>query len=352
MAPKERLDWCRGNRERTRDLEEAGQLIPVARYEAELAAPLKLVALTLESLPDVLERDAGLDAPAVERVQARCATGSGTSSTSAWWPWRRRWMRMAERWVGSAVRPQRRGGDPAPAPAHLGVPGRRRGDAHRDPRRLCRSLGRRSLGPGPHPLHGRAHGHPQEPPPRSGGVRLPGKTQALLDGWLAHWVTADPGDMGLYFSTQALAHDTTIELPGGGRPRLRPLSPLRPGLPPRRQAPAQPGRRPALGAGGPAPGPGRTPPGHPPARPHRLLLAPRLRRRLPVLGLPGHQLPDRPAPGGRQQRRGGPQDHHQHRPVPAPPTARGPWPRPAAATPWRPAANRSPEVPSRMGCGS
>lgn len=34
-----------------------------------------------------------------------------------------------------------------------------------------------------------------------------GKTQALIDGWLAHAVIADPGDMGLYFSTQTLAYD-------------------------------------------------------------------------------------------------------------------------------------------------
>ena len=34
-----------------------------------------------------------------------------------------------------------------------------------------------------------------------------GKTQALLDAWVAHSVTADPGDMGLYFATQKLAYD-------------------------------------------------------------------------------------------------------------------------------------------------
>jgi len=34
-----------------------------------------------------------------------------------------------------------------------------------------------------------------------------GKTQGLLDGWLAHCVVADPGDIGLYFSTQTLAYD-------------------------------------------------------------------------------------------------------------------------------------------------
>ena len=34
-----------------------------------------------------------------------------------------------------------------------------------------------------------------------------GKTQGLLDGWLSHCITSDPGDMGLYFSTQTMAHD-------------------------------------------------------------------------------------------------------------------------------------------------
>lgn len=34
-----------------------------------------------------------------------------------------------------------------------------------------------------------------------------GKSQALLDCWLAHCVIADPGDIGLYFPTQALALD-------------------------------------------------------------------------------------------------------------------------------------------------
>jgi len=34
-----------------------------------------------------------------------------------------------------------------------------------------------------------------------------GKTLGLLDGWLTHCVTADPGDMGMYFSTQMLAYD-------------------------------------------------------------------------------------------------------------------------------------------------
>ena len=70
LSPKDRLDWYRGNRERKKDMQEAGELVPAARFEAELAAVLKAVAVTLESLPDVLERDAGIDGAAVERTQA------------------------------------------------------------------------------------------------------------------------------------------------------------------------------------------------------------------------------------------------------------------------------------------
>ena len=47
-----------------------GELIPAADYERALSGALKTVAVTLESLPDVLERDAGIDGAAVERAQA------------------------------------------------------------------------------------------------------------------------------------------------------------------------------------------------------------------------------------------------------------------------------------------
>lgn len=39
------------------------------------------------------------------------------------------------------------------------------------------------------------------------GPARSGKTQGLLDGSVTHAVVADPGDFGLYFSTQPLAHD-------------------------------------------------------------------------------------------------------------------------------------------------
>ncbi|NCC41926.1 MAG: DUF1441 family protein, partial [Gammaproteobacteria bacterium] len=68
LPPKDRLDWYRGTRERTRHLQEIGELIPAADYEAALASALKAVAAGLESLPDLLERDAALSGAAVERA--------------------------------------------------------------------------------------------------------------------------------------------------------------------------------------------------------------------------------------------------------------------------------------------
>jgi phage terminase Nu1 subunit (DNA packaging protein) len=67
LSPKDRLDWYKGTRERTRHQQEIGELIPAAEYETALSTALKSVAMTLESLPDLLERDAGISGQAVER---------------------------------------------------------------------------------------------------------------------------------------------------------------------------------------------------------------------------------------------------------------------------------------------
>ena len=52
--------------------QKAGELIPVALHERRMAAVLKVLAVTIESLPDVLERDAGITGLAVERAQMVC----------------------------------------------------------------------------------------------------------------------------------------------------------------------------------------------------------------------------------------------------------------------------------------
>ena len=70
LAPKDRLDWYRGARERTKHNQETGELVSIGQYVAELSAALKLIANNLESLPDLLERDVGLDANGVIKVQA------------------------------------------------------------------------------------------------------------------------------------------------------------------------------------------------------------------------------------------------------------------------------------------
>ncbi|AHF03424.1 terminase [Marichromatium purpuratum 984] len=69
MAPKDRLDWYKGARERTKHLQECGELLPAAEFERTLSAVLQGVAMGLESLPDILERDAGIDGAAIERAQ-------------------------------------------------------------------------------------------------------------------------------------------------------------------------------------------------------------------------------------------------------------------------------------------
>jgi phage terminase Nu1 subunit (DNA packaging protein) len=67
LSPKDRLDWYRGTREKTRHMMEAGDLIPARDYELALSNALKTVAMTLESLPDLLERDAALPPEAVDK---------------------------------------------------------------------------------------------------------------------------------------------------------------------------------------------------------------------------------------------------------------------------------------------
>jgi phage terminase Nu1 subunit (DNA packaging protein) len=66
LSPKERLDWYRGNREKMRHRLEAGELIEAEQYRAALSAVLKVVAATLEDLPDRMEREAHLPGAAVE----------------------------------------------------------------------------------------------------------------------------------------------------------------------------------------------------------------------------------------------------------------------------------------------
>ena len=67
---KAKRETYRAQMEELRYRQAAKELIPAADFERAIADAFKVVAQTLESLPDVLERDAGIDGPAVERCQA------------------------------------------------------------------------------------------------------------------------------------------------------------------------------------------------------------------------------------------------------------------------------------------
>ena len=69
MTPKDRLDHYRAERERLKLEQETGSLIPAAEVESVTAEVMKTLAQTLDTLPDVLERDAGISGEAVQIVQ-------------------------------------------------------------------------------------------------------------------------------------------------------------------------------------------------------------------------------------------------------------------------------------------
>lgn len=68
---QERAALARSQRERI-DIEirrQKGELVLATEVERTLVATLKILISTLETLPDILERDAGISGAAVERVQ-------------------------------------------------------------------------------------------------------------------------------------------------------------------------------------------------------------------------------------------------------------------------------------------
>ena len=68
LPPKERKDWYDSEKGRLTYEREMGLLIPADEVAAVEAAKNKRVALTLDTLADVLERDVGLNAEQVERM--------------------------------------------------------------------------------------------------------------------------------------------------------------------------------------------------------------------------------------------------------------------------------------------
>ena len=70
MDPHERKAWYQSERERLKFEQETAQLIPASDVRREFAIWAKAVVQVLETLPDILERDCGLQPVAVSRVQS------------------------------------------------------------------------------------------------------------------------------------------------------------------------------------------------------------------------------------------------------------------------------------------
>ncbi|OAT46998.1 DUF1441 family protein [Providencia heimbachae] len=70
MLPQDRKAWYQSERERLKFEQETGELILASDVAREFASLAKAVVQTLETLPDILERDCALAPSAVSRVQS------------------------------------------------------------------------------------------------------------------------------------------------------------------------------------------------------------------------------------------------------------------------------------------
>jgi hypothetical protein len=69
MTPPDRRAWYQSENDRLKFEVQTGQLVPTHDVRLQMSTLAKATANTLESLPDILERDCGLSAEALDRVQ-------------------------------------------------------------------------------------------------------------------------------------------------------------------------------------------------------------------------------------------------------------------------------------------
>jgi hypothetical protein len=72
FSPKDRKDWVASERDLMKLRQEAGELVPVEEVRELAAGLVRPMADALDSLADVLEREAGLSPQQVESVIAVC----------------------------------------------------------------------------------------------------------------------------------------------------------------------------------------------------------------------------------------------------------------------------------------
>ena len=69
LTPKDRLDFWRAEREKTRHQAEQGELIPVLDVEQKFAAIYKSLAQAIETFPDKAERERGISPDVILLLQ-------------------------------------------------------------------------------------------------------------------------------------------------------------------------------------------------------------------------------------------------------------------------------------------
>lgn len=69
LPPRERLDWYKGEATRVKLMEMSGELIKASEMEKTLADMFKTFTGFLETLPDIMERDAGISGEVAHRMQ-------------------------------------------------------------------------------------------------------------------------------------------------------------------------------------------------------------------------------------------------------------------------------------------
>ena len=72
LQPKDRLDWYKGENEKSKYLREAGALIPVNEVAQEIAEVVKTCVRTIETLPDILEMKCSLDFDVINLIETEC----------------------------------------------------------------------------------------------------------------------------------------------------------------------------------------------------------------------------------------------------------------------------------------
>jgi hypothetical protein len=69
LSPTEKRAFWQAREAQVRVIERERELVPGEHFRDALSSSLEVVSATLEGLPDVLERDCGIDAEAVARAQ-------------------------------------------------------------------------------------------------------------------------------------------------------------------------------------------------------------------------------------------------------------------------------------------